>query len=58
MTQFTLPTAKKEQKPSAKEKILDGIEIKAYENSLNISVKINKDNINDFRKNTLLSKPD
>ena len=49
--------AKKDQKPSATEKILDGLEIKSYENTLNITIKINKDNINDFRKNTLLSKP-
>ena len=48
---------KKEQKPSATEKILDGIEIKSFENSLNISIKINKDNIADFRKNSLLTKP-
>jgi hypothetical protein len=49
--------SKKEQLPSATEKILNSIDIKTYENQLEINIKINKDNINEFRKNTVLSKP-
>lgn len=50
-------SAKKEKNPSATEKILDAMEIKTYGNSLMVYIKINKDNINEFRKNTLLSQP-
>jgi hypothetical protein len=45
---------KKEKKSSAAENILDNIEIKSYDNSLQISVEINRKNISDFRNNTLL----
>jgi|WetSurMetagenome_2_1015567.scaffolds.fasta_scaffold106616_2 hypothetical protein len=48
---------KKEKNSSAAENILDNISIKSYENSLQISIEINQKNINDFRNNTLLKKP-
>jgi hypothetical protein len=48
---------KKEKKSSAAENILDNIIIKSYDNSLQISIEINRKNISDFRNNTLLKKP-
>ncbi|MFA5403648.1 MAG: hypothetical protein WC358_01820, partial [Ignavibacteria bacterium] len=48
---------KKEKKSTATENILDNLVIKSYDNSLQISVAINQKNINDFRSNTLLKKP-
>jgi hypothetical protein len=48
---------KKEKKSTAVENILENISIKSYDNSLQISVDINQKNINDFRNNTLLKKP-
>ncbi|MCX6164860.1 MAG: hypothetical protein NTU73_08395 [Ignavibacteriae bacterium] len=48
---------KKERKSTAAENILDNLVIKSYDNSLQISVVINQKNINDFRSNTLLKKP-
>jgi hypothetical protein len=48
---------KKEKKSTASENILDNLIIKSYDNSLQISVVINQKNINDFRSNTLLKKP-
>lgn len=48
---------KKEKKSTAVENILENITIKSYEKSLQISVEINQKNINDFRSNTLLKKP-
>lgn len=48
---------KKEKKSTAAENILENIMIKSYDNSLQISVIINQKNINDFRTNTLLKKP-
>ena len=50
-------STKNEQNQSATEKILDKIELKNFDNSLFMNIKINKDNINEFRKNSLLSKP-
>lgn len=47
----------RERKTSAAENILDNIIIKAYDNSLQISVEINQNNIKDFRNNTLFKKP-
>lgn len=49
--------AKKDKKPTAAENILDNIEIKTYDTSLQVSVAINQKNISDFRNNTLLKKP-
>ena len=48
---------KKDKNTSASENILDNITIKSYDNSLQVSVLINQKNIADFRKNTLLKKP-
>lgn len=47
----------KEKKSTAAENLLDNLVIKSYDNSLQISVVINRNNINDFRSNTILKKP-
>jgi hypothetical protein len=48
---------KKDKKSSAAENILDNIVIKSYDNSMQVSIEINRKNISDFRNNTLLKKP-
>lgn len=48
---------KKDRKSTSTENILDNLVVKSYDNSLQVNVIINQKNINDFRSNTLLKKP-
>jgi len=48
---------KKDKGTSATENILDNINIKSYDKSLQINININQKNISDFRQNSLLKKP-
>jgi hypothetical protein len=50
-------SGEKDKKPSSSEKILESLRVKNFESSVHINVNITKDNINDFRKNTFLTKP-
>jgi hypothetical protein len=43
--------------PKVSESILNSILVKNYESSVQISIKITSDNINEFRRSTLLTKP-
>jgi hypothetical protein len=48
----------KEHKPSVTEKILNSIDINIYDTSVFIYILITNENISDFRKNMLFTKPD
>jgi hypothetical protein len=51
------PSGQKDQKPSAPVKILESLKVNNFESSVQINANITKDNIEDFRKNTFLTKP-
>ena len=49
---------REENKPSVTENILESIDIKRYDSFVYINILITNENIADFRKNVLLTKPD
>jgi hypothetical protein len=51
------PSGQNDKKPSAPEKILESLKVNNFESSVQIYINITKDNIEDFRKNSFLTKP-
>lgn len=48
---------RKEKEPAAVESMLDNIEIKTYDSSVHVNIKVTKENINAFRKSSFLTQP-
>ena len=47
----------KNKQPAATDKILENINVVINNNSVQVEIGIDKNNIDDFRKNTMLKKP-
>jgi len=56
LSKFTSP-ASKNVNPSASEKVMESLKVSSYDSSVQIDILINDNNIDDFRKNSFLKKP-